>query len=96
MKLKAFAIYDIKSELFSPPFFMGTAGEAVRAFKDLANDPNTQVHRHAADFRLMCLGTFDNESGLFGDGDKGSLGFASDYKDLPSSSVPVGVIKAVS
>ncbi|AXH72217.1 MAG: nonstructural protein [Microviridae sp.] len=98
MILKIFSIYDIKSEAFSPPFFMSTAGEAVRAFKDLANDSNSMIGRHPSDFRLMCLGTFDNCAGTFAPNEQASLGFASDYVDLPSGAVPIGVntIKAVS
>lgn len=95
MVLKIFSIYDIKSEVFSPPFFMTAVGEAVRAFKDLANDTSTTIGRHPADFRLMCLGTFENTTGLFTDNEQASLGFASDYKELPSSAIPLG-IKAVS
>lgn len=95
MNLKVFSVYDIKSETFSPPFFMSAHGEAIRAFKDLANDANTTVGRHPSDFRLMCLGSFDNEKGLFSSEGISSLGFASDYKELPSNAVPLG-IKAVS
>lgn len=95
MVLKIFSIYDIKSEVFSPPFYMSSNGEAVRAFKDLANDTNTTIGRHPADFRLMCLGTFDNCTGIHTNEDSGSLGFATDYRDLPSNAVPLG-IKAVS
>jgi len=95
MVLKCFAVLDIKSELFGPPFFMSTNGEAVRAFKDLSNDKNTTVGKHPEDYRLMRLGTFDNVSGKLLEVDPGSLGFASDYVDLPSGAIPIGV-KAVS
>lgn len=95
MILFAFSIFDIKSEVFSPPFFMSSNGEAVRAFKDLANDAGTMIGRHPSDFRLMRLGTFDNATGEFTRDDPGSLGFASDYRDLPSNAIPLGV-KAVS
>lgn len=83
MILKAFSIYDIKSEVFSNPFFMSTNGEAIRAFKDLVTDKNTMVGRHPSDYRLMCLGKFDNVSGSFVADDVASLGFASDYVDPP-------------
>ncbi|AXH77468.1 MAG: nonstructural protein [Microviridae sp.] len=95
MILKCFAVLDIKAELYGAPFFMSTNGEAVRAFKDLANDQNTTIGRHPEDYRLMRLGTFDNVSGELKEADGGSLGFASDYVDLPSGAVPIGV-KAVS
>lgn len=95
MILRAFSIYDTKAEFFSPPFFMVSNGEAVRAFKDLANDTNTSIGRHPSDFRLMCLGEFDNLSGSFNDSSEkmASLGYASDYVNSPSGVTP---IKAVS
>jgi hypothetical protein len=96
--LKIFSIFDIKSEVFSHPFFMTSNGEAVRAFKDLANDRETVVGRHPSDFRLMCLGAFDNVTGEFSESVEhmASLGFGSDYVNI--GGVPVGVspIKAVS
>lgn len=93
MILRIFSVYDIKAEVFSPPFFMSTAGEAIRAFKDLVNDPNTTIGRHPEDYRLMALGTFDNGSGNIELTQQDSFGFGSDYKDLPSNSVPLGLVK---
>lgn len=93
MTLKIFSIFDIKAETFNAPFFMSTAGEAIRAFKDLVNDANTTVSRHPGDFRLMCLGSFDSSTGLFTNEGTDSFGFASDYRDLPSSSIPLGLVK---
>jgi hypothetical protein len=93
MILKVFSVYDIKAEVYSSPFFMAMTGEAVRAFKDLANDSNTTVGRHPNDFRLTCLGSFDSNDGTFVSDAPVSLGFASDYKDLPSGAVPIGVAR---
>lgn len=93
MTLRIFSIFDSKAEVFSAPFFMATAGEAIRAFKDLVNDSQSTVSRHPGDYRLMCLGTFDNHSGLISTEQQDSFGFGSDYKDLPSSSIPLGLVK---
>lgn len=93
MILRVFSVFDSKAEVFSTPFFMSTRGEAVRAFKDLVNDPNSSVSRHPDDYRLMCLGEFDNEKGFFTSESPDSLGFGSDYKDLPSNAVPLGIVK---
>lgn len=95
MVLKCFAIYDIKAEVFNTPWFMGTNGEAVRAFKDLVNDSNTTPGRHPEDYRLMCLGEFDNKTGSFTSNEVASLGFGTDYVNLPSGVVPIGVNKEV-
>lgn len=61
--LKAFAIWDVKAEVYGVPFFMRNKWEAMRAFKDLANDPNTTVGRHPEDYKLTAIGSFDDESG---------------------------------
>lgn len=95
MILKVFSVYDIKAEYFSAPFFMNSNGEAVRAFKDLANDSSTTIGKHPEDYRLMCLGEFDNVSGDFNTSQPASLGFATDYVNLPSNAVPIGVVKGV-
>lgn len=91
MILKTFAVFDIKAQIFSAPFFLGTTGEAVRAFKDGANDKSTAIGRHPEDYQLKCLGKFDNETGEFIPEELGALGFASDYVTLASSAIPIGV-----
>lgn len=93
MTLKIFSIWDIKAENFSNPFFMSTAGEAIRAFKDLVNDPNTTVGRHPGDYRLMCLGTWDSGTGIITSDAADSFGFGSDYKDLGPTQIPLGLAK---
>lgn len=91
MILKVFSIYDMKAELFNTPFFMGTNGEAIRAFKDLVANPDSTPGRHPEDYRLMCIGEFDNATGEFTSASPASLGFGTDYVNLPSSAVPLGV-----
>lgn len=60
MILRAYSIFDTKALNYHAPFFMNTNGQAVRAFSDLANDLNTTVGRHPADYILYCVGTFDD------------------------------------
>lgn len=81
MKLKIFGIYDVKADAFArPPFFLSTIGQATRAFGDLALDKNTDVGMHPEDYKLMCLGVFDNESGkVEGFGNPESIGFAIEF-----------------
>lgn len=64
MILKAFSLLDIKAGVFSQPFFMAHAGQALRAVMDLATDLNTTVGRHPADFQLVEIGTFDDVTGV--------------------------------
>lgn len=96
MLLKAFSILDTKADLFSPPFFFATTGQAVRAFKDLANDNQSSISRHPGDYRLFCIGTFEDSRGQLGPLDVVEpLGYATDYRDLPGTPIGVNQIKAV-
>lgn len=81
MNLKAFSILDTKADTFNTPFFMKTTGEAVRAFADLVNDPQSMINRHPDDFRLFHVGDFDQELGRFVHLEKPQpLGSAAEYK----------------
>ncbi len=66
MRLRVFAIYDIKAQVYSPPFCCQHNAEAVRTFQDMAVDPKSRISQHAGDFRLLLLDEFDNVSGVFG------------------------------
>lgn len=55
-----FTIYDSKAETYMDPFCAKTKGEAVRMFTDTCNDPNHQFYRHAEDYTLFHLGTYDD------------------------------------
>lgn len=63
MIINAYAIQDRKASVFNTPFFAVSHGVACRSFSDVANDPNTTIYRHAADFALYHIGTFDDASG---------------------------------
>lgn len=61
--LLAFAVYDSKAECFLRPYFAETKGLAVRAFSDAANDPQHEMCRHAEDYTLFYIGSFDQMAG---------------------------------
>lgn len=63
MKLNAYCIYDRKALVYHAPFFAVADGAAARSFSDLANDANTTVGRHPADYILYRVGTFDDAIG---------------------------------
>lgn len=92
MITKVFSIYDTKSEIFSPPFFMLTNGAAIRAFRELANSSDNDIGKYPGDYRLMCLGSFNNESGEFDTTSEkmANLGYASDYVNI-GAVTPIGV-----
>lgn len=80
MILKAFGILDVKADAYRPPFFMPTLGQATRAFADAANDPQTDISKHPEDYKLVCVGEFDDGSGVLkAYPDFQSLGFAAEY-----------------
>lgn len=64
MHVNAYSIRDVKADVFHAPFFLPTDGAATRAFSDVANDTNTQIGRHPADFTLYHVGSFDDSNGL--------------------------------
>lgn len=88
MKLKAFAIFDVKSDSFHTPFFFPATGQAVRAFTDLVADKSTLVARHPSDYKLVQIGEYDDSRGYLSALESHiSLGFASDF--VPASGLSV-------
>lgn len=65
MELKVFSIRDAKGEIFHPPFYKKTHGEAERDFTTLVGDQNGMVSKYPEDFDLWYLGTFDDQTGKF-------------------------------
>lgn len=64
MKSNAYTLYDVKSLTYSNPFYAPTHGAAIRIVQDAAQDPNTSLGRHPADFILYCVGSFDDQSAM--------------------------------
>lgn len=67
MKTFLFAVRDSAAEAFGTPFFLNSKGVAVRSFTSECNRvaPDNLLNRHPADFKLYCLGTFDDSTGRF-------------------------------
>jgi len=63
--LQIFAVYDSKVGAYMAPFFMSSRGQAIRAFCDTAEDPNSQLGKHPEDFTLFHLGEYDDQSASF-------------------------------
>lgn len=82
-KLKVFSILDTKADVFHTPFFFPATGQAVRAFKDLANDSSNMIGKHPGDFKLMHIGIFDDSNGSWESVKPVSLGFAEDFVEKP-------------
>lgn len=88
MILRCFTIYDSKAELYLPPFYFTTIGQAIRAFTNTVNTGDTEINRHPADFTLFDIGTFDNCTGLFQDEKHVSLGTGVEHLNQAHSQMP--------
>lgn len=58
-----YTIYDHKSQVYSRPFFLRADGEAMRAFKGLANDRSTDIGKYPTDYTLYLIGEFHDRHG---------------------------------
>lgn len=65
MILKAFSIRDQKAEIFHPPFYHKTHGEAERSFRTAVMDEKTQLNKYPEDFVLYSVGEYDDNTGVF-------------------------------
>lgn len=61
---KIFTVFDCKAEAYLPPFLLHAKGQAIRAFTDMANDPNHVFNKHPEDYTLFELGEFDDGSAI--------------------------------
>lgn len=77
-----YSVYDTKSESFSPPMTNRTKGEAIRAFSDEVNNPNSMLHKHPEDYVLFEIGAWDNQTGVLEPNQAPiSCGTAIEFKD---------------
>lgn len=84
---QVFAVFDSKARCFAIPFFMKHEDLAVRAFSTACNDPQLDLFRHAEDFSLFHLGTFDDERAVFKSFDHPvNLGLAATFKGVSHAS----------
>jgi len=87
MIYKVHAIYDDKTGIYTRPFLSITTGEAVRDFKQSANDPNHKIGIHAADFTLFEIGTYDDATGGFESERHINLGCAIEHKQFSAQAL---------
>lgn len=64
MHYKMFSIRDQKAEIFTPPFYKKTHGEAERDFNSLVNDSKSTVSQFPDDFDLYYVGDYDDQTGV--------------------------------
>jgi hypothetical protein len=79
-----YSVFDSKINVYARPFFFLHAGEALRAWSDLVNDPSVNIHRHPGDFTLRQIGEFDDLTGKFSPySESVHVATASDYLKKP-------------
>lgn len=64
-KLQMYSIYDSKAEIFHPPYFNKTHGEAERTFGQIVNDEKTQIGQFPEDYDLYHVGEYNDGTGQF-------------------------------
>jgi len=83
-----FTVYDSKAELYLPPFYNQTKGQAVRAFQDTVNKKDHPFNKHPEDYTLFFLGNYEDTSAKYDlENTPISLGKAIEYKD-PNNGQP--------
>lgn len=63
MITKIYSIFDDKAKVYNKPFHQLNEAVALRACKDLLEDPTTEINRHPEDYVLFELGTYDDNIG---------------------------------
>jgi len=79
MRMNLYSVLDVQVKAFCPPFVAPNDGVAKRDFAYAANDPTTNVGKYPSDFKLFCIGSFDDEIGEVRNDVHRSLGYASSY-----------------
>jgi len=60
-----YSVRDAQAAIYGPPVLALTDGEAIRSFQTAANNPQSAIGQHPADYDLFHLGTFDDETGKY-------------------------------
>lgn len=58
-----YCLHDLARDYFYPPAVSPDDAQAVALFTELVNDSEIIVGQRPADFDLVCLGSFDPETG---------------------------------
>ncbi|AXH78150.1 MAG: nonstructural protein [Microviridae sp.] len=63
MIFQIYSVFDDKAEIFMPPFYQSTQGQAVRVFSDATRQTDHPFHKNPGDYHLYHLGVFDDKNG---------------------------------
>lgn len=78
------SVYDLKVKFFDMPMIFRNRGEAARSWSEIANHPTHSISKHPADFAMMIIGEFDDQTGLIDALPQSeNLGLAAEFKKAP-------------
>lgn len=84
-----FSVFDTVAKAYLRPFFGPTTEFAIRAFRELCEEPGHQFNRFPEDYVLYELGTFDEMKGQLA----GHAGFAiARAIEFSKSSTPLHLV----
>lgn len=63
MKKFVISVLDLGTEIFATPFFVDHHVHATRQFISECQNPESQICKHAKDYELWSLGTFEDANG---------------------------------
>lgn len=63
MILQIYSVRDNAAGAFLQPFFSVNNSTALRALSEAVNDPKHEFHKHASDYSIWHLGSFDDADG---------------------------------
>lgn len=63
MKIYLVSVYDVATETFGRPFCVSHPAQATRSFSDEVNNKESEINKHASDYELWEIGTFDDSTG---------------------------------
>lgn len=61
---KMYSVHDSKAEIFHPPFFKHSHGEAERELTTLVNDNKSTISQYPEDYNLYFVGEYNDQSGV--------------------------------
>lgn len=61
--MKIYSIRDRIADVYNTPFFLANDNVAVRALRDIYDDPSSSIAHHPEDYDLVSLGSFYPDTG---------------------------------
>jgi len=89
MQLEMFTIYDQVSHVYNQPFFLINKAAAIRQFKNMCNDEETQLSLNPADYTLYHIGSFNNNQCKLIPKDPKSLGNGLNFVEVKTEEVKI-------